>query len=728
MYTLDAIKTVGIMGHDRSVMFTEKVTCIAGGIGKGKSEIMESIQLLATGKAARVGSDVDAMMLLARDGMRMHIDGRFRTRNGHVTLRRQWERNPETNVVSADIKGSIIPQGVNSKTARKAFVDLHVGGWAESWVPLDLRTGGAKLRRKLIQLLGGGTGMRPSDFMVPDLPTALRPLDETEETIDAWTEGATKRAKTAAKLAAERLARAEADLKSAIADIGSPPSYTETDIAERHEAIEVERRALEAHARAEKEVARLDRLLADIDRKLAELGAVGTVADAEAAHEELIKLHASQGATVQLREASDAAAARAVEAWRKASAAPKRGWPVYDPQGAPQGPPTAEELAEAQARAERAPKAAEEAAAALRAAYEAATAARAAAAPVTLPAHLHRCPDCRYDLKAHVDREAGDALARGAEAEAAEAGAQAALEAAQAEVGASSKAHLAIVDRAYAWGVLAAAWDAWAEVERITREAPPWPKDRVTDAQLAEAKAAVIRARRAVELRAERDRVDLERDVAESARLALPKVRPAAEVEAEAEALDERLKAIGAWQARGERITEARDARDEAARAKAEADRWVLHMAETEGRVVARVKLDLEAPLGDLMGEPVEVVLIDPRGNPDCRVRKASGADFAVMSVGEQLIANIAILRALGRVCGAEWRCPVLDEFQALRHDMRERVLAALVEGAEAGDFDQAIVGGALDILPNVRGVQVIDLDNDNDPSWSMLNPSGGAS
>lgn len=719
-YHLEQLRMTGFMAFDRTVQFG-RLNYVTGPNGAGKSQVGEAIRLLVTGKPSIVAGSVDDVMLLARPGVdAFEIAGQFGS--GVVTERvlRRWTRDADTRRVSQTIVGSLPdgqPSGLFRRganySARRAVLQETLGAWAEQWDPLDLRAGGPKLRARLIRCLGGGAGLRVEDYLPPDAPEHLRPLDEQEEMIDIWAQGAIKRARARMKSRAERLEEATASA-AALQLAGVVPADVQA-IGGRLEQLRLELSLHDKLTAAQDAANRLATQLADARTRLGRLGDVLPLATAEAALERLVTDRAAAAGLEVARSTAQRAATEARAAEVKVAMALRVAAERMEMSPDALTAASAELVARRPARVLEVERLEGVLVGLVGVGTEArdrhADACDAVRALEAAGTHFAACPGCGLDLRAALRND----LARQIEIRDRLAGkyheARQAVERVEDEVRAvqtlidDGDAALPMIDRILAWQELRAA--ARAAEDAI----PAVPAGAVTEAQVVVARSQVAAARAGVAVRADIDRLELEGEVARADVAARRSAitRSYSGVETEIETQQGLLQAAGAAAERVDDYAQAVSAR-KTLLAELHADReWVTRMEAAEGQVLRTIASAIEGPVSEIMGAKIQVSLVDARGEPDCRIKR-DGVDMATLSVGERMLAGIAILRALGPTSGAAFRLLHIGGFESVDRQHRPLVWAALATAQQAGEIDQALVDGCPDIVEAPGFVNMIRL------------------
>ncbi len=238
------------------------------------------------------------------------------------------------------------------------------------------------------------------------------------------------------------------------------------------------------------------------------------------------------------------------------------------------------------------------------------------------------------------------------------------------------------------------------------------------DSALVDAAAAMDLARTQDALRRDiaKREVRVERLKAEVDDLATARERDA--IEADIRAAESSLSEVGGAAERRTQRAQAEQDLEAKLSILAVAKHWVATFARLETEILGTVSERLTAPASKVLSSKVGVELTNARGGADCRIT-INGVDTATISKGERMTFLGGLLMSLAPGASG-WRLLLMDELEAISlHRLgggmgpRETFLRSMVSAVDEGLFDQVILGGCPDVLPEVPGVTVIDFGAD---------------
>lgn len=676
----------GLKAADRTIDLSP-VVLLAGPNGAGKTAVLQALHLLALGSAPGLPSTADGVMRLARDGQ-IKISATLVDGAKRHTVERSWTRGADGKVTE-QIAGSIVPKGSNL-AARKGMLASSLGGWSEAWKPDDLLSlSPAKLRQRLVQLLGG-EDLTIARWLPEDAPGWAAPA-YTDQQLDEWI------TRTVAE-ARRRVLDAQADCRKLDVLLEQTASGGRVDTAPikaRLSALRAELARAQEHAGALARVAKAEESLAAARSRLA------TDAPSVAFARDML-----ESAIADEERAKGAEQQRAAKARELAQVRRDLAQVLATIKGVDQ-PSTMLDLDAAESELAECREQEQAATEALGKARERMTAAKARVEALGENSPLESCPHCGGDLVAALaaayDLAVTDLrVATEAEYEADKA----------AKIAASHRVSLErrvqrVTREVAAREALADGWaleqEAAALEAELSRPAPSTASltEAMADARAvlaaAEARAGAEAAVERLELEVQRQRADLGDDAP----------RAAAAIEAEIRAAETALVAAG----QANEAADLRESTEEQIKLTREeeiaAKRWLEKFQAIEGDILKAIKERIEGPASAVLGKRVTVVLRDARGGDTCRFA-VGGVDVSSISTGERLAFVAGLLIALAGGAQSQWRPLVLDSIEAVSANNRPRFLESLAAAARDGRVDQVIVAGCPDIAGAPEGVQLV--------------------
>lgn len=692
---LERIRAEGLKRSDFDY-YLAPVTVICGENGGGKTEIIDAIHLLALGlgSSTELPKNADGIMRLAR-GSEIGVRGLLSLDDGaSTTIARKWKRSAKDGKVKEHIDEIAHLPRTAGVEERRMQIKGVLGSLVDAWHPEEiLQLSSGKLRKRLLDLIPR-ENMAPERWVPAGCPDWAKP--ERDESILEWAHRAIVRARSRREDAYSRRREASAVLEQ----VGEAWQQEESIEPLQKRAADL-REEMKHAIRAEQRRKHVDtdrQRLAAMDGEIMDLVQAGFEA-------EPCLVHLANGFGEFVAEAVQ----RDLRPWLAKMAELSKGWAEARDRKAKLLKACGGQLNATHFDLEVARETMKTASAS--AGDQAAAVAKLSAKLDLLrePLPFDACPSCSFDLAAHRAADLAKVEADVGDAKRAMIAGQHLLQEAHEHV-AQTEASIVYQEVVVAEEEKRAAYET-AKVEVEESYGP-------LAAELAQLtlswgythKKWSDRWARLQELKADRDRFEMQVEIAEArATEALEQLRPVALIDAEAQALEVKLKELGH---RNERRKVHAEATEDLTRAETEVaslSEWVDAFESIETRLLDQCRGWLETTLSRIMRARFTVELRDARGNDTCRPT-VDGVDVSTISGGERFeflgALIVAIAAAQPKV---PWRPLILDGFETVSKSNRERFLRSIAAAVESGVISQAVIAGCPDSVPvDIDGVEII--------------------
>lgn len=658
-----------------------EVLVIIGENGRGKTAVLQALELLALGRVHGLPDNNAGVMRLAKSD-RIDVGCWIEDDNGRALTVKRWWAREKNGSIKADSELTGFPKlAKNTPTNRAGQLEAVLGSLPKAWRPDDLMAlTSPKLRRELLEFVPSELS-EVAEYVPENCPAWARP-ERGAQAIE-WIGVVIER--TGADIRAE-----QKDRRNQVTTIGE----VDYGVFTVHDIKEPQARLADAHAgrHAVMESGRMELQIAR--QKKALEGAAKPLSDAR-----FIELRAkvaeieTEVATSRERE-KEAEEIRAQGFDLQNRATSLRGKAALLPD-APDQTVTEEDYDNA-----------DQAAAKLRDEVEDLSKqfhqAEAKAGVLAGECPLFECPECMAQLGTAWEAERNAAHETLRHLEQVLNATRLAFE----NTKTMAAELLQILDdtedakKAVALEAEAVALDA-----QLAELPDPPEVDPTIHTKLLDAERQIAESGRAEELR---DDMQLTLDIAQAK---LDDHQSAGTVAEWDEEIGEAERAIEEIAAANERlgiVSEAKDAIKHIDDRLVGLNGWLKQFRAIQATMLGGVKGWLEERIGAALGKEVCVQLFTDQGKPICRIL-VDGVDVSAISTGEDLRFNVGLVFAVAAASETPgWRPMLIDRFESVSKTYRVACLEAIKKTVDGGVVHQAIIAGCPDSVPEVSGVAVL--------------------